>query len=167
MTSYFHVELKAEIELTRERFHRFLATIPEDALKLPSKDQDWTNGELLYRMSIAPLLIKSTFKKNRLEYSKRLSIHQVVTGPLIQRTNEIFIRSRAANSTRWSIAREYADSCAKVLEILEEIPEDGFERKVIIFDDDPLLPKPATVEQLFHYVRDHFDAHRKLIRIEQ
>jgi hypothetical protein len=31
MTSYFHIELKAEIEFTREQFHRFLATIPEES----------------------------------------------------------------------------------------------------------------------------------------
>lgn len=167
MPSYFHVELKAEIELARERFHRFLATIPEEALELPSQDSYWTNGELLYRMSVAPLLINSTLQKNRMEYSKRLPIHQVVTGPLIQRTNEMFIRSRAANSTRWSIAREYADSCAKVLEMLEEIPGDGFEGKVIIFEDDPLLPKPVTIEQLFHYVMDHFETNRRLIRTDQ
>jgi hypothetical protein len=167
MPSYFHAELKAEFEQTRESFHRFLATIPEEYLKLPSKDPNWTNGELLYRMSIAPLFIKSTLQKNRVDHSKRFSVHQIVTAPLIQRTNEMFIRLRAASSTRWSLAREYADSCARVLEMLEEIPEDGFERKVIIFEDEPLLPKPATVEQLFHYVRDHFDAHRKQIKTEQ
>lgn len=158
MTSYFHTELKAEIELTRERFHRLLVTIPEEALKLPSRDPDWTNGEVLYRMSVASLLIRTTLKKNRSVPSKP-AIHQVVTGPLIQRTNELFIRSRAANSTRWSIAREYDETYKKVLEMLEEIPADGFEQKMMIFEDEPLLPKPATVEQLFHYVKDHFDVY--------
>jgi hypothetical protein len=163
MPSYLHTELKAEIELTREKFHRLLATIPEEALTLPSKDPDWTNGELLYRMSIAALIILSTLKKNRTDKSKTSAIHQIVTGPLIQRTNELFIRARAANSTRWSIAKEYAETCARVLEMLEEIPTDGFERKVVIFEDDLLLPKPATIEQLFHYVRNHFEVYRQQI----
>lgn len=165
MTAYLHIELKAEIEMTREKFHRFLATIPEDALKLPSKDTDWTNGELLYRMSVAPLIIKSILKKNKRENSKPFPIPAVVTGPLIQRTNEMFIRSRAANSTRWSIAREYAETCKVVLEMLEGIPDDGFERKLIIFEDDPLLSKPATVEELFHYVRKHFETYCKQINL--
>lgn len=65
MPSYFHVELKAEIELARERFHRFLATIPEEALELPSKDSYWTNGELLYRMSVAPCSSSQHYRKTR------------------------------------------------------------------------------------------------------
>lgn len=79
--------LRTEIELTRQRFHRLLVTIPDAALTLPSKDPDWTNGELLYRMSIASLIIRSTLKMTAADNSKRLPLHQVVTGPLVQRTN--------------------------------------------------------------------------------
>jgi hypothetical protein len=134
-------------------------------LQLPSKVPDWTNGELLYRMGLAALIILSTLKKNTTDKARTSAIHEIVTGPLIQRTNELFIRARAANSTRWSIAREYAESCARVLEMLEEIPVDGFERKLMIFEDEPLLPKPATVEQLFHYVKNHFEVYRKQIEL--
>jgi len=127
---------------------------------------DWTNGEVLYRMSIAGLLIPSTLKKNRIDRSKTSAIYEIVTGPLfIQQTNEMFIRMRATNATHWSMAKEYGETCTQVLELLQEIPVDGFERKMMIFEDDPLLPKPATVEQLFHYVKNHFEFHSKQINL--
>ena len=169
MNTDIRSSLRTEIELTRQQFHRLLVTIPDAAVKLPSKDPAWTNGELLYRMSVASLVIRSTLKKNAAEHSDRLSIHQVVTGPLIQRTNEMFIRMHAQNSSRWSIAREYDETCTRVLEMLDTIPDDGFDQMLRIseFENDPLLPEMVTVEQLFHYARNHFDTYSQQLNLGQ
>lgn len=157
--------LRAEIELTRQQFHCLLVTIPDKVLKLPSKDPGSTNGELLYRISIASLLIQPTLKRNAAENSNRLPIHQIVTGPLIHRTNEMFIRMHAQNSTRWSIVREYDETRTRVLDMLDRIPDDGFDQIVRVADNDALLPDTVSIEQLFHYAKDHFETYSQQLNL--
>lgn len=163
MTTDLHYTLRFEISITQDKFHRFLITIPEAALKLPSKHADWNNGELLYLMSISPLIVKSILRKNISASAFPRSLSNGVTDPLIQGVNETFIRSRAQNATRFSIALEYDETCARVLDMLAEIPDDGFAKNLTVFERDALLPDIVTVEQLFHYVKRHFDAYRQQI----
>jgi hypothetical protein len=51
--------LQHEIELTSEKFQPFLVIIPEQVLHCSSKDIHWTNAEILYKISISPLMIHS------------------------------------------------------------------------------------------------------------
>ena len=157
--------LRGEIELTREKFHRFLVTIPDDALKLPSKDPAWTNGELLYLMSTSPRIIKSFLKKYTSENTRFQYVSKAITGPLIQKTNELMIRSRGNKITRWSIAEEYDSMYGLVLELLDQISDADFERTLTIPDLDPLISGQVTIENLFHYVKNHFHTYRHQISI--
>ena len=91
------------------------------------------------------------------------SLSNRVTDPIIQGVNETFIRSRAREATRFSIALEYDETCTKVLEMLAEIPDDGFAKNLTVYERDALLPDIVTVEQLFHYVKKHFDVYSQQI----
>jgi len=162
MSTAVRTALRSEIELTREKFHRFLVTVPDCALKLPSKVPVWTNGEILYRMSLSPLVIKSMLKRNFGHWS-RLLLPKLVTGPLRQRGDDLYIRSRSHRSTLWCLANLYENNCNLVLEMLDELSDDDFEKNLVIPDGDPLLSRQVTVEQLFHYVKNHFDSYRKQI----
>jgi hypothetical protein len=164
MTKDIRIVLRTEIESTLEKFQRLLVAIPEPALSLPSKDPGSTNGELLLRMSVSPLAIKACLKQNLGSWSY-LSLPRLVTGPLTQRRGEFFIRSHARDLTLWFLAKEYQENCTTILEMLDEISEDEFEKILVIPDGDPLLQGQVTVEQLFHYVRNYFDAHRKQINL--
>jgi len=104
MSTTFRAVLRTEIEMTRERFHRFLVTIPDNALKLRSKDPGWTNSELLYLMSVAPQTIKSVLNKHMRENPQPRSISNKITGTLLQKTSEMFIRSRGHHSDRRALA---------------------------------------------------------------
>ncbi len=157
--------LRTEIEITQERFARFLVTIPDEALKTPSKDPAWTNGELLYLMSVAPRLIRSVLKKYMRENPRPGYVFKNITGPLIQKTNEVLTRARGQNSTRWTIAAEYDSTCALVLELLDALSEDDFGKTLDIPDMDPLLPRHITIEELFHYVKNHFSTYSKQINL--
>ena len=88
MNTTTRIELRAEIELIREKFHRFLVTIPDSVLKLPSKDLAWTNGEILYLMSVSPRVIKSVLKTYMRENPRQSCISRIITGPLLQKTSE-------------------------------------------------------------------------------
>jgi hypothetical protein len=165
MITEARIALQTEIEITRERFQRLLVLIPEECLKQPSKDPGWTNGEMLCQMSAAPLIIQSILRRNSTWISRYPAITQIVTGSLVQKSNEVLIRSHARNATRLSIAKEYEETCALVLEMLDATSDDSFGKKLLISESDPLLPKDSTVEQLFHYVKNHFDIHRQQINI--
>jgi len=163
MSREVRLTLRAEIEITREKFHRLLVTVPEESLKLPSKDPGWTNGELLYSMCLAPMIIKTVLKQNANVKWRRPVFPKIVTGSLVQLTNEMFIRSRARHSTREAIAQEYDQTNHQILELLDGISEDGFDKQLVVYESVPLLHSQVTVEQLFHYVMKHFDVHRKQI----
>jgi hypothetical protein len=165
MSNAVRTALRSEIELTREKFHRFLVTIPDDTLRLPSKDPAWTNGELLYQMSTSPRIIKSFLKILRRENTRFHYVSKAITGPMIQKTNEIFIRSRGHQITRWLIAEEYDNTSALVLELLDAVCDDDFEKKLTLPDLDPLLSGQVTVESIFHYVKNHFYAYRNQIHV--
>lgn len=164
MSNAVRMALRSEIELTREKFHRFLVKIPEEALRLPSKDPAWTNGELLYLMSTSPRIIKSFLKKyaneTRLNY-----VSKAITGPLIQKTNEIMIRTRGHKITRWLIAEEYDSTIALVLGLLDAVSVDDFEKMMTLPDLDPLLSGLVTIEDIFHYVKNHFYTYRSQIQV--
>jgi hypothetical protein len=150
-------ELRSEIELAREKFHRFLVTIPDTSLKLPSKYSGWTIGQLLYLMSVSPRIIKSVLKRHTQENPHHSYISKIITGPLLQKTNEMFIRSQGDHATRWTIATEYDNTYMIVLELLDAISDDDFDKTLTIPDIDPLLPTQITIENLFHYVKHHFE----------
>jgi hypothetical protein len=156
------IALQDEIKMTREKFHRLLATIPHVALQLPSRDPAWTNGEVLYRISISPLVIKSVLKRNFGSWSRFL-LPKLVTGPLTQKSNELFIKTVARNLTPSTYAQEYEDNTALVLEMLQELSVDDLATTLTVTVDDPLLSGQVTVEQLFHYVRNYFGFHGKQI----
>ncbi|HEU0295520.1 MAG TPA: hypothetical protein VFR47_22465 [Anaerolineales bacterium] len=159
--------LRTEIEMTRHKFHRLLVNIPEAALKLLSKDPSWSNDEVLYRMSVASLIIPHILKNNAAENPSLSSIPQTVKWPVIHQTMEVFVRSRAANSNHWSIAWQYDQTCALVLEVLDGISDNSFDQLLQISDSVPLLPGLVTVEQLFHYSKHHFDTYSQQLNLDQ
>ncbi len=164
MSNAVRMALRSEIELTREKFHRFLVTIPDEALGLPSKDPAWTNGELLYLMSTSPRIIKSFLKKytseTRLNY-----VSKAITGPLLQKANELMIRTRGHKITRWLIAEEYDNTHVLVLDFLDAVSDNDFGKTLQLPDLDPLLSGQVTIEDIFHYVKRHFYTYRGQINV--
>ncbi|HEU0292146.1 MAG TPA: hypothetical protein VFR47_05390 [Anaerolineales bacterium] len=167
MDTGIHSTLQNEIEWTQQKFHRLLVTVPDTALKLSSKDPGWTNGELLYRMSVAGLIIPHVLKNNAAENPRLSFISQIVRSNVIYRTEESFIRTRAANANHWSIAWQYDNTTALVLEVLDGIPDNCFDQMLQISDSDPLLPGPATVEQLFRYSKNHLATYSQQLNLVQ
>lgn len=165
MSNAVRTALRDEIEFIREKFHRFLVTIPDSALKAPSKDPAWTNGEVLYLMSTSPRIIKSLLKKYSREKVHFQYVSKAITSPLIQKTNEIIIRSRGNKINRWLLAEEYDNTSMLVLELLDAVSDDDFNKTLAVPNLDPLLSGQVTIENVFHYVKNHFFAYRGQINI--
>lgn len=157
--------LQAEIEIVRRKFHQLLVTVPEEALRLPSRELGWTNGELLYSMCLAPTIIKTILKQNANVRWSRPAFPKIVTGSLVQLTSEMLIRSSARNATRLAIARAYDQTNSQILELLGWISEDDFEKQLVVYEPNPLPPNQITVKQLFRYVTNHFETYSGQIKL--
>lgn len=166
MSTDLYYTLKIEISTTRDKFHRLLSTIPDAALNLPSKNPSWNNGELLYLMSLSPLIIKSNLTKNLYARAFSSSLSNRLINPRIEGRSEGHIRLQARNATCFSIAVEYNENCAQVLEMLAKIPDDGFAKYLTVYERDELLPPIVTVDRLFQYVKKHFDNYRPQINLD-
>lgn len=166
MITETHLALQSEIEITREQFHRLLVTIPENALQLPSKTSTRTNGEVLYRISISPLYIRSLLRSNLGSWAHSV-LPKLVTGALVDWDNEKSVRSAIRDLTRLSLAKEYEYNCKLLLDMLDNFSESDLMRTVLIAKPGPLLSRQVTVEQLFHYVKDYFNFYRKELELEK
>jgi hypothetical protein len=118
-------------------------------------------------MSTSPRIIKSFLKKYTRETTRFHYVSKSITGPLIQKTNEIIIRSRGHKITRWLIAEEYDSTSALVLELLDAVSDHDFQKTLMIPDLDPLLSGSVTIENIFHYVKNHFYTHRHHINVSR
>lgn len=164
MNTAARIALQHEIIRTREKFERWLVTLPEDILQRPSKDPNWTNAEILYKISVSPLAVKSILKRN--PGTQGLFASQNLTSQsVILKTHESYIRSHARDATRWELAKEFEDNCNRVLTMLGETPDTDLEKVLLIPADEPMLTGQLTIEQLFHFVKDYFDTCRKQIDV--
>lgn len=116
-------------------------------------------------MSVAGLIIPHVLKNNAAENPRLSCISQIVRSNVIYRTEESFVRTRSANTNHWSIAWQFDNTTALVLEALDGLPDNYFDQMLQISDSDPLLPGPVTIEQLFHYARNHFDAYSQELNL--
>jgi hypothetical protein len=54
--------IRAELEETRSQFHRLLDSLTEADWHAPSRNPAWTNGQLLFHMTFAFILISPLFR---------------------------------------------------------------------------------------------------------
>lgn len=156
--------LQNEIIRTREKFERWLVTIPENQLQKPSKDPDRTNAELLYSISVSPLAVKSALKRSAGAGSPFLSRY-LTSRSVILKTQDAYIRSHARDVTRWELAKEYEESCNRILALLDETSDADLEKHLVIPSDEPMLSGQFTVEELFHFVKNYFETCRKQLDV--
>jgi len=157
--------LQHEIELTSEKFQPFLVIIPEQVLHCSSKDIHWTNAEILYKISISPLMIHSVLRRNFGPWTQCVSPIPG-TGSLFPKWEEKSVRFHASRMSLMNFAQEYQNNCNQVLKILDELHEEDFEKTVTALETDPALTGRIKVEELFHYVKNYYDQYRHLVDLD-
>lgn len=152
-------ELYAEINSTRDDFHKLLASIPAEAYNLPSDNPAWTVSEVLYHMSIAPRMLGKDVKMiTGQKWIYRL-LPIILPKKAFDWMNKILTKCGARNSTPEFLAQEYDKAHKATIEALAKVDDADFQMKLFYPDWDPLLSGEVTLEKLFHYVRAHFVAH--------
>ena len=152
-------ELREEIMETRLKFHRLLARVPDEAFDLPSTTPEWTIGEVLYHMSLAPRFLTTDVKMiTRQSRFYRLVIRLVpkwlFDGLMVRLT-----RFGARHLSRQFLAKAYDTAHALTLAALDAVADEDFAKSMHYPDWDPLLSGPVTLERLFRYVSLHFNWH--------
>lgn len=152
--------LRREMEETRLRYHALLAAIPDEALQLPSENPAWTVGEVLYHMSVAPRLMIADVRMITGHSRFFGLIGRLVPRRLFDWLNARLTRFGARNLSRDFLAREYDRAHQTALRALASVSEEDLQMGAQYPGWDPLLAGEVTLEQLFHYVKNHFEVHR-------
>lgn len=156
---YLRHQLRLEIIETRYRFHQLLERIPDQALHSPSDNPAWTIGEVLYHLSLAPRFVIADVRMITRNSWIYLLIPRLIPKSLFDWINAKLTRLGARHLSREFLANEYDKAHQIALHALEIVADEDFQKSVTYPDWDPLLSGEVTLERLFHYIKNHFDAH--------
>lgn len=157
-------DLAEEMESTLRAFHQLLHSIPPEALGRPTRNPAWTVRQVLYHMSLAPrFLIADVLMITRHRWLSSL-IQAMVPRSVFNWINVAYTRIRARNASLSRLQQEYEKAHQVALRALALVSDDDLQRSLPYPDWDPNLSGDVTVERLFHYVRDHFEAHAAELR---
>ena len=151
--------IRAELESTREAFHRLVDQLSDHDLQVQSLNPAWTVGEVLYHMSLAPRNVP-----NDLVLIRRLKrIPKIPAGPF-NWLNKRLTKYGARNATKEYLAEQYDQAHEKTMSALDSIRDDEWQLGVDYPDWDPMLSGYVTIERLFRYITLHFESHARDIR---
>lgn len=160
--------LLEEMEKTLEAYRSLLKVIPPEALDMPTANPAWNVREVLYHMSLAPRfmltdvrIITAYTRQHRWLYR---AMELLVPKSLFDWLNQSYTRLGARNASLHSLAREYERAHQLAIRALAEVADDQFGTSLQYPDWDPILSGAVTVERLFHYVKDHYEAHAAELR---
>jgi hypothetical protein len=152
-------QLRIELEETRQAFHDLLEDVSESDYDKPSLNPEWSIGEMLYNISLAPRVLPLDLRLIR--YLKW--VPKLPAGPF-NRLNIYFTKRGGRNATKELLAATYDKAHNETVKALESVKDDEWSLGVEYPDWDPMLSGFITLETLFHYIKRHFDSHEKDIR---
>jgi deazaflavin-dependent oxidoreductase (nitroreductase family) len=155
------VAIHEELEETRQAFHVLIAALNPSDWYLPTATHGWTIGDSLYHviMGLQFIVFEATLIRKGLWYPKPptsifVRINPYLTHMIVHRYN------------LQTVAREYDRWHAVVVKTLESVREDEWERgNQFPHYDPPLLDGFITLKDLFHYAKQHFEAHQEDIHM--
>ncbi len=118
---------------------------------------------MLYHISLAPRFLLADVRLITGPRWLYALVPRLVPKRLFDRVNAWYTRFGSRRLSRQFLAREYDRAHAMALLALDRVEDGEFQTSVGYPDWDPLLSGEVTLEQLFHYVKDHFEAHASQI----
>ncbi len=160
-------DIKAKLAQSRSEFHALLASLSEEDLKRRSKNEGWTNGEILFHMVFAFILILTLAPMIRFwsrlpkQYSKKFAnILNFSTVPF-NWVNGLAPRMGGKIFTRTRLGTSFDKIYASLMKIIDSVKENEWESGMYYPDKwDPLFDEYMTLEKLFYYPIRHFEFHR-------
>jgi len=151
--------LRAELEATRQAFYDLAESLsPEDWTK-PTPNPAWNVGEMMFHITVA-----ARFLPADVGLIRRFGLVIYPPGFMFHRFNEFYPRRGARRNSLETIKQAYDTAHARTLHALDSIRDDEWGKGARYPGWDPMLSGTVTIEQLFHYVKQHYDAHAAEIR---
>jgi hypothetical protein len=156
--------LEQEMEETRERFLALLNSIPEADYNLPTDNPAWSVGDILYHITLGPQAL--ALEIWMIIHARGLFQFTMRHFPsnLFNRVNARITR-QGKRVTRTKLIQLYESAHAGLIARLHQTREEDLNKSVIYpAEMEAMLAGETSVEKLFHYVKDHFEAHKNSIR---
>jgi hypothetical protein len=159
--------IRSELQATRADYHALLGSLSEQGWYGRSRNPAWTNGQLLFHVTLAFLLVLPLFRIMRLfgrlprRCSKIFASLLNLSTPLFNRVNAIGPRVGARIYQRDALGRKYDRVHAAILKRLYSIRDEEWARGMYYPTRwEPSFAEYMRFEDLFHYPTVHFKHHR-------
>ena len=146
--------LRDKLEGTRREYHCLLQSISKDDFVKPSANQAWTVAEVLSHMSLAPRYISED-----VTFIRRFTWIPKPPAGLFHAFNNWATKRGARNATHHSLAEQYDKAHERMTKTLEGIDDNEWSKGAEYPGWDPMLSGYVTLERLFDYPNQHFQAH--------
>jgi len=159
--------IRDELEDTRRQFHAVLGSVSAADWDAPSRNPAWTNGQLIFHMLFAFMLIPSLFWLIRFwsrlpdRYSRAFARVLDLSTPLFNRVNALGPRGQAVIFGRRRAGSIYDRVHRSILRKVDSMEDDDWGRGMNYPRRwDPDFGDFMTFEHLFRYPTQHFQRHR-------
>ena len=162
--------LRAEFEATRLTFHTLLASLTADDLRRRSHNPGWTNGEILFHMTFAFLLILTLGPMVRVwgrlppRYSHAFAHLLNRSTPFFNWINALIPRLGGKVYTHKRLRALYDRVHRRIVRQLDTIPDSEWQLGMYYPAKwEPLFGDYMTLEEVFYYPIKHFNFHLRQI----
>ena len=153
------VEIRAELERTRQAYHGLLDSLSEEDWDKSSGNPAWTVGQLMVHMTFAPRMLPA-------------DVSMIRGGGWMPKLPAFLFNWSNVLMTRWAARKEslgtvgalYDAAHQRALDLLDTIQDDEWGLSREYPDWDPMLSGTVTIERLFHYLAEHFEVHAAQVR---
>ena len=163
--------LRVELEQTRAVFLELVAAFSQQGWDAPSQTPGWTNGQLLFHIAFAFMLVPPLCRLMRLfgrlprSWSKRFAAILDASTPVFHRINALGPRLAAHHYRGQALGRKYERVYRAIRRQLDVIGDDEWTRGMHYPTRwDPRFSEYVTCADLFRYPIAHFEHHRGQLR---
>lgn len=163
--------LRSDFEATGAAFHSLLASFSEQGWDVPSHNPGWTNGQLLFHIAFAFMLVPPLCRIMRLfgsvprRWSKRFAALLDASTPVFNRVNAGGPRIGARLYRGDALGRKYDRVQRAIRKHLDAVRDEDWARGMYYPRQwDPRFGEYATFEELFRYPIIHFEHHVAQLR---
>ena len=159
MSSNKREALRAELEATRQAFYELADSLSSEDWSKPTPNPAWNVGVMMFHITVA-----ARFLPQDLRMIRYLGFTIYPPALVFHRLNEWYTRRGARQYTLATIKQAYDSAHSRAIRALDRVHDDEWDKGAQYPGWDPMLSGFVTIEQLFHYIKQHFDAHAAEIR---
>ena len=160
--------IRSELKSTSSAFHSILDSLSDEDLRRKSNNPGWTNGEILFHMTFAFMILSALIPLAKFFGHLPKSYSRLFARMLNSSTwffnwiNAIGARGGGRIYTRKNIGGKYDKIHNSILKKLASIKENEWQLGMYYPTRwDALFSEYMTLEKLFHYPVSHFQFHLK------